>query len=308
MVLLFYSEEDDPVAWKAALEARLPDLEVRVWPRIGDPREIEAALVWRPPPGMLAELPNLRAIFSLGAGIDALLADLTLPELPLCRMVDPSLTRSMSEYALTLALFYHRRLDLYEERQRAARWRMEMPRPAAETTVGIMGLGELGGDAARTLAAHGFRVRGWSRSRKRIAGVESCAGGKEFDRFLDGLDIVICLLPLTPETENILDAGLFARLAPGACLVHLARGAHLVEQDLLDAVQRGRLRGAVIDVFREEPLPPDHPFWRHPRIRVTPHTASYSLPETGAEVVADNIRRLRDGRPLRHLVRRERGY
>ncbi len=308
MALLFYSREDDPVAWKAALEARLPDLEVRVWPDIGDPGAIDTALVWRPPPGLLAGLPNLRAVFSLGAGVDALLADPTLPAVPLCRMVDPSLTRSMSEYALTLALFYHRRLDLYEERQRRARWEMEMPRPAASTTVGVMGLGELGADAARTLVAHGFRVRGWSRGRKAIEGVASFAGEEELGAFLEGLDIVICLLPLTAETENILDADLFARLPRGACVVNLARGAHLVERDLLDAVERGHLRGAVIDVFREEPLPADHPFWRHPRIRVTPHTASYSLPETGAEVVADNIRRLREGRPLRHVVRRERGY
>ncbi len=308
MALLFYSREDDPQAWRAALCARLPDLDFRIWPELGDPGVIETALVWRPPPGLLASLPNLRAIFSLGAGIDALLADPTLPDVPLCRMVDPSLTRSMSEYVLTLVLFYHRRLDLYAEQQRSARWRMEMPRPASDTTVGVMGLGELGGDAARCLAGRGFRVRGWSRRRKRIAGVESFAGKAELESFLAGLDIVICLLPLTPATEGILNAELFARLPQGACLVHLARGAHLVEQDLLDAVQRGHLRGAVLDVFREEPLPAEHPFWRHPRIRVTPHSASYSLPETGAEVVADNIRRLRAGRPLRHVVRRERGY
>ncbi len=308
MALLFFSREDDPVAWKAALEARMPGLEIRVWPEIGDPAEIETALVWRPPPGLLAGLPNLRAIFSLGAGIDSLLADPTLPDLPLCRMVDPSLTRSMSEFVLTLTLFYHRRLDLYEERQRAGWWRMEMPRPASATTVGVMGLGELGGDAARALVARGFRVRGWSRSRRTVAGVACFAGAGELAAFLGDLDIVICLLPLTPETENILDARLFAALPRGACLVHLARGGHLVEEDLLEAVERGHLRGAAIDVFREEPLPADHPFWRHPRIRVTPHTAAYSLPETGAELVVDNIRRLRDGRPLRHVVRRERGY
>ncbi len=308
MALLFYSLNDDPQAWREALCARIPDLDFRIWPDLGDPEEIEMALVWRPPPGLLASLPDLRAIFSLGAGIDALLADPTLPDVPLCRMVDPSLTRSMSEYALALVLFYHRRLDLYAEQQRRALWRMEMPRPASDTTVGVMGLGELGSDAARSLAAHGFRVRGWSRTRRELAGVESFAGETELGSFLAGLDIVICLLPLTPATEGILNADLFARLPRGACLVHLARGAHLVEQDLLDAVERGHLRGAVLDVFREEPLPPEHPFWRHPRIRVTPHSASYSLPETGAEVVADNIRRLRAGRPLRHVVRRERGY
>jgi glyoxylate/hydroxypyruvate reductase A len=308
LALLFYSEDDDPVAWAAALRSRLPDLELRVWPEIGRPEEIDSALVWLPPPGMLAGLPNLRAIFSLGAGVDAMLRDPTLPGLPLCRMVDPSMTASMAEYVLTCVLAYHRRLDLYARQQAEARWRMFLPEPAAATRVGIMGLGEMGRAAAALLVAHGFTVRGWSRARHEIPGVTSFAGPTQLDDFLSGADVLVCLLPLTAETEDIIDARLLARLPEGARLIQVGRGGHLVEADLLMALDSGRLAHATLDVFREEPLPAGHPFWRHPRIRVTPHVASYSRPESGAEVVAENIRRLRAGRPLLHVVDRRRGY
>lgn len=309
MVLLFASPDDDPIAWRAALQRRLPDLEVRIWPELGDNGAIEAALVWLPPPGLLASLPQLRAIFSLGAGVDRLLEDPTLPaEVPLCRMVDPSLTASMAEFAFLHVLRYHRDLDVYEAQQRRAEWRLVLPRPASATVVGLLGLGELGAAAARLLADHGFTVRGWSRSRKAVEGVACFAGPEELDPFLEGLGVLVCLLPLTAETRGILNARLFARLPAGARLVNLARGGHLVEQDLLDALDTGHLAHATLDVFAREPLPPDHPFWRHPRISVTPHAASYSLPESGAEVVAENLRRLRDGRPLLHRVDRARGY
>lgn len=309
MALLFASPDDDPIAWRTALQRRIPDLEVRVFPEIGDPAAIDAALVWLPPPGLLASLPRLRAIFSLGAGVDRLLEDPTLPaEVPLCRMVDPSLTASMAEFVLLHALRYHRDLDVYEQQQRRAEWRLLMPRPASATVVGLLGLGELGGASARLLVRHGFTVRGWSRTRKTIEGVRSFAGPEELDPFLAEVGVLVCLLPATPATRGILNAELFARLPRGARLVNLARGAHLVEEDLLEALDSGRLAHATLDVFVREPLPADHPFWRHPRITVTPHTASYSLPESGAEIVAENIRRLRAGAPLLHRVDRQRGY
>ncbi len=308
MALLFYSREDDPDACRRELRSRMPDLEVRVWPEIGNREDIEAALVWRPPAGLLAGLPNLRAVFSLGAGVDGLLEAPDLPDVPLCRMVDPTLTRSMVEYALCWTLFYHRRLDIYDTQQRRGEWNMRMPQPAGATRVGVMGLGELGRATAEALVRAGFSVRGWSRTPKNIPGVESYALREQLPLFLRDLDIVICLLPLTPETENILDAELFRCLPEGACLVHLARGRHLVERDLMAAIERGHLRAATVDVFRTEPLPPDHPFWRHPGIHVTPHVASYALPETGAEVIVENLRRLRQGRPLLHRVSRQRGY
>ena len=308
MALLFCSNEDDPVAWRAALLARLPDLDFRVWPATGAAEDIDAALVWLPPPGLLASLPRLRAVLSLGAGVDRMLADPTLPDVPLCRMVDPSMTTSMSEIALLHALRYHRDLDTYDHQQRGALWRFRLPKPPRATTVGVMGLGVLGTDAAATLARHGFTVRGWSRSPRTIAGVACHAGEAGLAPFLDRLDVLVCLLPLTAETEGILDARLFARLPAGARLVNLARGRHLVEQDLLDALATGRLAHATLDVFTTEPLPPDHVFWRHPRITVTPHAASYSLPETGADIVVENLRRLAAGAPLLHTVDRARGY
>lgn len=309
MVLLFASPDDDPVAWTHALTKRLPGLEVRVYPELGDPREIDAALVWLPAPGLLASLPNLRVILSLGAGVDRLLEDPTLPAgVPICRMVDPSLTRSMAEFALLHVLRYHRDLDVYEAQQRRSTWRLVLPKPAEATVVGVMGLGELGGATVRLLRGHGFTVKGWSRGHKAIEGVACFAGEAELAAFLADLSVLVCLLPLTAETRGVLNADLFARLPEGARLVNLARGAHLVEEDLLRALEVGRLAHATLDVFVQEPLPAEHPFWRHPRITITPHAASYSLPESGAEIVAENLRRLNKGRPLLHVVDRARGY
>lgn len=308
MALLFFSEDDDPVAWSAALRARLPDLDVRVWPAIGPPEEIEAALVWLPPPGLLASLPRLRAIFLLGAGVDAMLRDPTLPDLPLCRMVDPSLTATMAEYVLACVLWYHRQFDVYARQQAERRWKLYLPGPAAATRVGVMGLGVLGSATAAALAAHGFSVRGWSRTERALPGVACFAGEAGQGAFLAGSDILVCLLPLTPETEGILDAALLAQLPEGARLIQVGRGRQLVEADLLAALDSGRLAHATLDVVREEPLPPAHPFWNHPKVRLTPHTASYCQPATGAAMVAENILRLRDGRPLLHVVDRQRGY
>ena len=308
MALLFYSQDDDPEAWDRELRRRLPELDFRVWPEIGRAEEIEAALVWKPPPGLLAGLPRLRLVLSLAAGVDALLADPSLPDLPLCRLIDPSLTRTMSEFVLLQVLKYHRGLDRYARQQREGRWRLELPQPPCATRVGIMGLGELGADAARTLLRHGFAVHGWSRSRKELDGIACFAGEARLGPFLAEADILVCLLPLTPETRGILNADLFARLPRGARLVNVARGAHLVDADLITALDAGQLAHASLDVFQAEPLPAGHPFWKHPLIDVTPHAASYGLPESAAEAVADNLRRLADGRPLLGLVDRARGY
>lgn len=308
MVLLFYSRDDDPSAWRRELQRRLPGLEVRVWPELGDLAAIDAALVWRPPSGLLRSLPNLKAVLSLAAGVDSLLADPSLPEVPLCRLVDPSLTRTMSEFVLLQVLKYHRALDRYACQQRVGLWRLELPSPPSSTRIGIMGLGELGGDAARVLVRHGFAVRGWSRSAKTIEGVVGFAGEAGLAPFLAETDILVCLLPLTEATRGILNDRLFERLPEGARLINVARGAHLVEADLLAALDRGHLAHASLDVFGEEPLPVEHPFWRHPRIDMTPHAASYGLPESAADAVAENLRRLDAGQPLLHVVERARGY
>lgn len=308
MALLFYSPDDDAVAWRREMLRRLPGLDFRIWPAVGDPAEIDLALVWRVPPGLLAGLPNLRVVLSLGAGVDAMLADPTLPDLPLCRLIDPSLTRAMSEFVLLQVLKYHRRLDVYAERQRQRVWRLDLPPPAARTTVGIMGLGVLGTAAAATLVGHGFTVRGWSRSTKEVPGVRCFSGPAGLAPFLAQTAILVCLLPLTAATRGILSAELLAGLPAQARLINVARGAHLVEADLLAALDRGRLAHASLDVFHDEPLPADHPFWDHPRIDVTPHAASYGQPESAADMVADNLRRLAAGRPLLHEVDRRTGY
>ena len=308
MVLLFHSPDEDADAWSRALRRELPGLEVRVWPALGDPAAIEAALVWRVPPGLLRSLPNLRLILSLGAGVDAMLADPTLPDPPLCRLVDPSLARGMSEFVLAHVLKYHRGLDVFAREQRRARWAFALNRPRPATAVGILGVGELGRHAAAVLAGHGFTVRGWSRTPKALPGVASFAGADGLAAFLAGTEILVCLLPLTEATRGILDDRLFAALPPGARLINVGRGAHLVEADLIDALERGRLAHATLDCFAEEPLPAAHPFWRHPRIDVTPHVAAYADPDSAAAGVAENLRRLRDGRPLLHLVDRARGY
>ena len=247
MALLFYSRDDDAVAWECQLKARLPGLDFRAWPDLGDLAAIDAALVWRPPPGLLASLPGLRCILSLAAGVDALLADPSLPDLPLCRLVDPSLTTTMSEFVLLQVLKYHRRLDVYAEHQRQRLWQLDLPPPAARTEVGIMGLGVLGTAAAATLVGHGFSVRGWSRSAKEVPGVRCFAGAEGLAPFLAQTAILVCLLPLTAATRGILSAGLLAGLPAGARLINVARGAHLVEADLLAALDAGRLAHASLD-------------------------------------------------------------
>jgi glyoxylate/hydroxypyruvate reductase A len=309
LALLFVSAADDPEAWRAELRQRVPDLEVRVYPEVGNPGDIDLALAWLPPPGLLASLPKLQAILSLGAGVDSMLNDPTLPvDLPLCRLVDPSLTRTMTEYVLLHVLKYHRMQDLFARDQRQARWHLRLPKPPARTRIGIMGQGVLGSDAARVLVAHGFTVRGWSRTPKQLQGIEGFAGPDALDAFLADSDILVCLLPLTAETRGFLNRRLFEKLPRGGRLVHVGRGAQLVEADLIPALDDGVLGGATIDVFTQEPLPEHHPFWRHPAIDITPHAASYSEPSVGAEVVAENIRRFQVGQPLLHLVDRARGY
>ena len=202
MALMFLSPDDPAELWRDALRARLPELEVRIWPEVGDRSSIELALVWRPPPGELARYPNLKAILSLGAGIEALIADPALPAVPVARMVDPSLTSTMAEYVLLAVLRHHRGFDRFERAQRERRWEFSLPPQPADRQVGIMGLGELGAAAARQLLAHGFPVAGWSRTPKALEGVTSYAGRSELHAFLHRADILVCLLPLTAETRR----------------------------------------------------------------------------------------------------------
>ncbi len=309
MALLFKSDIDRGDSWRRVLLELEPGLDLREWPEIGDPNDIEYALVWKPPQGELKTYPNLRAIFSLGAGIDHLASDPELPQdVPVVRMVEPGLTAGMTEFVIMSVLYHHRFMLDYAAQARAHRWREIDQVPAWERRVGIMGLGVLGGDAAEALVGLRFDVAGWSGSPKNLPGVTSFHGADGFLPFLHRSDILVCLLPLTPETTDILDARAFAALPKGAALISVGRGPQVVEEDLLAALDSGHLDGATLDVFREEPLPADSPFWDHPRVVVVPHVASMTIARGACEFVIDNIRRFEAGQPLRHVVDLDKGY
>ncbi|MBL23263.1 MAG: glyoxylate/hydroxypyruvate reductase A [Rhodospirillaceae bacterium] len=311
MALIFYSIDDVDRfdLWKTALQEALPELEVRPWEEPGDLDEIDIALVWKPPQGALKKFPKLKAIFSVGAGVDALLGDPELPAgVPVCRMVDESLTRGMVEFTVLHVLRHHRDQPLLDANQRAGTWKAFVSPLASERRVGVMGLGVIGGAAAEALAALGFETVGWSRGPKEIEGVECFHGEEGMTDFLQGTEILVCLLPLTPETENILDQKIFRQLPSGACLINAGRGGQQVEEDILDALDSGQLGYVTLDVFQEEPLPKAHPFWDHPRVTITPHNAAITEARSATKIVVENIRRLEDGRPLINLVDRSAGY
>jgi glyoxylate/hydroxypyruvate reductase len=306
MAILFRSTPAATARWRPLLAELMPEHELRFWPEIGDPADIEYAMVWQPPPGLLASLPKLRLICGLGAGIDHLLRDPDLPRrVPIMRLVDPYMTDAMSEYVSLSVLRLHRQDLDYLAQQRTQVWEEREQKNACERPVGILGFGTLGQDAGRKLRALGFPVAGWSTGAKEVPGFVTYAGA-------DGLDaqseILVCLLPLTAATDGILNAGLFARLPRGAGLVNAGRGSHLVESDLIPALDSGQLSGAVLDVFREEPLLKGHPFWSHPRIIMTPHIAAETHPPTAAAIIGDAIRRFAKGEPVANLVDLAKGY
>lgn len=309
MALLIKTDIDRANSWRRAFAKYAPHLDVRDWEVPGDLADIKYALVWEPPSGALKQMPNLEVIFSIGAGIDHLASDRDLPEgVPIVRMVESGLTAGMTEFVVMSVLYHHRFMLDYANQQRESRWREIEQIPTARRRVGIMGLGVLGGDAARRLLDFGFPLAGWSRNRKDLPGVESFHGQEGLTPFLARTDILVCLLPLTPETDGLLDARVFDALPDGAVLISVGRGKHVVEDDLLAALDSGKLRGATLDVFRNEPLPPDSPFWSHPRVVVTPHVASMTIPDTAAESVLANIARFEAGEPLDHVVDLKRGY
>jgi glyoxylate/hydroxypyruvate reductase len=309
MAVLFLSKADDPVAWYAALQNRLPELDLRIWPETGDVREIDAALVWNHPPGELKRYPNLRLILSLGAGVNHILDDPDLPtDVPIARIVDEALTTGMVEYTLAAVMRYHRELDVYEGFQRETRWKKRRTPYIADRRVGVLGLGEIGAACARACALLGFPVAGWSRTAKTIRGLETFSGGAGLRAFLVRTEILVCVLPLTTETRGIINAELLAALPKGAHVINIARGAHVVDDDLLAALDCGHIAGATLDVFAPEPLPENHRYWTHPKVLMTPHIASLTNPDTASACIAENLRRLAEGKPLLHLVERQRGY
>jgi glyoxylate/hydroxypyruvate reductase A len=287
----------------------VPGLDFRIHPEIGKAEEIDAVLVWNPPAGLLSELPNLKLVISLGAGIDHLVATPDLPrDMPIMRLVDPAMIAQMTEYVTMQVLRLHRRDLDYTAQQRETVWRELEQVPTARRRVGILGLGQYGSDAAAKLHALGFDVAGWSRTPKEIAGIACYYGPDGFAAMLGRTDILVCLLPLTAQTADLLDRRAFGLMPRGAMLVNVGRGRHVVETDLVAALDDGQIGGAALDVFRAEPLAQDHPFWRHPRVILTPHIAAATNPLTCSPLVADALLRLRDGRELLNIVDLERGY
>jgi glyoxylate/hydroxypyruvate reductase A len=310
MVILFQSKGDDPDKWRRMFADVLPEADVRVGPdEVAEPAEVDYAVAWKPPQGLLKRFPNLKAIFSLGAGVDHLASDPDLPtHVPVVRMVDAGLTQGMTEYVAWAVLGHHRRMREYRELQAQARWEeLEVPLGPGRR-VGILGLGELGADAARGLVALNFQVAGWSNGRKRLQGVTSYAGADELGKFLTRTEILVNLLPLTPQTEGILNRHTLGQLPKGACLVNAARGQHLVEADLLELLETSQIAEATLDVFHQEPLPADHPFWSHPRVTVTPHAAAITPAETAAATIAENIRKIERGERPGPIVDFSKGY
>ena len=310
MTLLIIAPDERPDWWQREFARVAPNLEVRAWPNVGEAADIDYALAWKPPAGELAKLPNLKAILSMGAGIDHIIVDPTVPEVPMTRVVDPYLTSGMTEYVLLHVLRYHRNQPVFDAQQRQHVWddRARELRQADERGVGIMGLGVLGRDAAAKLIGLGFDVAGWSRSAKKLPGIVCFHGPDGLASFLARTEILVCLLPLTPETADILNRETLAELPQGAYLINAARGRHVVDADLLDALASGRLAHATLDVFREEPLPAGHAFWDHPQITVSPHNASITDPRSVVRQVVENIRRFDAGEPPLYPVDRAAGY
>ncbi|SEA04763.1 glyoxylate/hydroxypyruvate reductase A [Paraburkholderia sartisoli] len=303
----------DAGAWLHDFARALPDADLREW-QPGDRAPADFAVVWRPPREMFEGRDDLRAVFNLGAGVDAILAleqahPGTLPRhAQVVRLEDSGMAPQMAEYVTYAVLRHMRRFDEYERQQAERHWRELDPHPRATFTVGVLGLGVLGAHVAKTLASFGLPVRGYSRGAKQIDRVTTYAGEAQLDAFLDGVKVLVNLLPHTPDTRDVLNARTFSKLARGAYLVNVARGGHLVEQDLLDALAHGQLAGAMLDVFREEPLPPGHPFWREPRITITPHISAATLREDSVVQVARKIQALMRGEPVTGVVDLVRGY
>ncbi len=297
----------DDERWKTELTRLLPDLEIRDWPHIGDPAEAEFVLLFHSAPGLFDGMTGLRAVLSAGAGVDGFLGDLPA-DVPATRLVDPWMQTAMAAWVVHAVLHFARNMPAYAAQQARGVWREQFEEYFEPRRVGILGCGEIGRRTGGVLADLGFRVSGWTQTPRDLDRLENLHGETGLDRLLAGSEFLVCLLPLTQETDGLLDARRLAQLPQGAFFINASRGRVIAQHELLAALDSGRLGGAWLDVAEPEPLPPGDPLWRHPRVWITPHVAGVTNPVTGAALVAENIRRARSGEPLTHPVDRNRGY
>ncbi|WP_122666846.1 2-hydroxyacid dehydrogenase [Pseudomonas viridiflava] len=308
MALLYKADPARGEQWKALFAEHAPDIEWRAWPDIGDPRDITYLAAWLAPDDLQTLLPNLQVVFALSAGVDQL--DLSrLPEaLPVVRLLDPGIGRGMCEYACFAVLSLHRDMLRYRQQQLEHHWQAHRLVPANKRRVGVMGLGLQAQQILASLQNFGFELSGWARSEHQIEGVVCHAGTAQLPTFLGQCDILVCVLPLTEQTTGILNRELFEQLPKGAALVNMGRGGHLIEQDLLQALDSGHVSAAVLDVLQQEPADPAHPFWSHPQILLTPHIAAMTQPDSAFPGLLENIRRFERGEPMLGQVDRGQGY
>jgi len=306
--LVFHSEFDSFEQWQALLAPLLPQMRICQEQDVGDPDSVLYALAWKPPQGFFARYRNLKLLVNLGAGVDQLVGRDDLPAIPITRVSDPDMGRMMASYVLFAVLRYARDIPALERAQRECRWHYLHPRLPGSIRVGVLGLGELGAYAAQELARQGFDVRGWSRSPKHLQGVCCVSGLAHLDAFIAESDILVTMLPLTPQTRHLLDARRLALLPEGACFINASRGAVVDQQALTEALSTRRIAEATLDVFDYEPLPPQDPLWRLDNVLITPHLASVAIAESAARQIADNIGRVDRGEAVLHQVDPVRGY
>lgn len=308
MCILYMAEPSSAAEWRQAFSETVLELEFRQWPDVGDPRDVEYLIAWKPMPQQMEQFPNLKVLYSAGAGVDQF--DLSqLPErVSLVRLVDSSMAEIMAEYVLFAVLALHRDILTYQISQRERCWAPLPIIPATERRVGIMGVGSLGRIALHRLEPLGFQLSAWNRSLREVPGGRCYVGDEQLSEFLGQCDILVNLLPLTPETTGILNSSTLSQLPHGAGLVNVARGAHVVEEDLLKALDSGKIGGAVLDVLNHEPPSDEHPFWRHQRVLLTPHIASNVQVKGAVAAIARNLYRERKGLPLLNTVDRSKGY
>lgn len=306
MSLAIISPGKNPDIWIKEFNDLAPDLGIEIYPNITAPEKVEYVFLWQHPEGILSDFPNLKLISSMGAGVDHILRDKSIPSsIPIVRIVDDKLTFSMTNYVVMAVLNFHRQLPRYQMNQTRKIW--DMSTPELDVTIGVMGVGALGKDVMDKLDFMGFPVVGFGFSEKPDFEYPYFTKDK-LDEFLKEVNVLVCLLPLTPDTEGILNYALFEKCNPNTYLINVARGRHLVEDDLTKALEDGYLSGAMLDVYREEPMPVDHPFWENHKIFMTPHIASVTNPQAAAPQVIENIQRIRENRSLLNVVNRKRGY